>query len=210
MAEPTTQADTIHRPLPWLAHWTIADERLDGHRSDAYAVTTPDGVAVIDALPLTPAARAGLTDVCAVFMTHGNHQRSAWRFRRELGVPVYAPSDVRGLDEEPDVLVDEETPLPGGLRAIRASGFEQACYLAYAHADGTQAVFCGDLICRDPGGPYRFPVQAGYFDPEGGLADARRLFELDPTVVCAAHAEPALGGGRDVLAGAIRRARPTA
>ena len=92
MAEPKTKADEIRPLFPWLWHWTIADERIGGFRSDAFAVKTPDGVVVIDALPLTSPAMAVLQDVCAVIMTHGNHQRAVWSFRRQLGVPVYAPS----------------------------------------------------------------------------------------------------------------------
>ena len=46
MAEPKTRADAIDRLLPWLLHWSIADERIGGFRSDAYAVETPDGLVV--------------------------------------------------------------------------------------------------------------------------------------------------------------------
>ncbi|MFC1619918.1 hypothetical protein ACFL45_08235 [Candidatus Neomarinimicrobiota bacterium] len=165
---------------------------------------TPDGMVVIDALPLTKEAMAELQDVCAIVMTHGNHQRSVWRFRRELGVPVYAPSDVHDLDEKPDILIDEGSPLPGGLRAIRATGFSDACYLAYTHEDGTGVLLCGDLICHYPGEAYRFPVEPSYFDPVAGQADARRLLELPLTVMCAAHAEPTLDGCRSALEGAIK------
>ncbi len=206
MSEPTTKADAITRLLPWLAHWTIVDERLGESRSDAYAVATPDGTVGIDVLPLTRAARAELGDVCALFLTHRNHQRSAWRFRRELGAPVYAPAGTQGLDEEPDVLMDEATPLPGGLHAIRARGFRDACYLTFAHEDGTGVLFAGDLICHDPDGPYRFPVQPDYFDLTGGQADARRLLELPLDALCAAHASPTLDGCRAALEEALQDA----
>ena len=206
MAEPKARADKINQLFPWLWHWTIADERIGGFRSDAYAVKTPDGMVVIDALPLTREPMAALKDVCAIVMTHGNHQRSVWRFRKELGAPVYAPADVHDLDEEPDVLIDEGSPLPGELRAIRARGFQEACYLVYVHKDGTGVLFCGDLICHDPEGPYRFPVEPDYFDPVGGHEDAERLLELSLTVLCAAHAEPTLDGCKAALEGAIQRA----
>ena len=206
MTEPKTKADHIHRLFPWLWHWTIADERIGNFRSDAFAVNTPDGRVVVDALPLAESAMAALQDVCAVIMTHGNHQRSAWRFRRELGVPVYAPSGVHDLDEEPDILFEEGSPLPGGLQAIRARGFTDACYLSYTHEDGTGVLFCGDLICHDVGEAYRFPVEPSYFDPEGGRADARRLLKLPLTVLCAAHAEPSLDCCRQALEGAVAKA----
>lgn len=199
MAEPKTRAKKIERLLPWLLHWSIVDERIGGFRSDSFAVKTSDGLMVIDPLPLEEKQQAGLDKVGAIFLTHGNHQRSAWRLRRELGAPVYAPAGVAGLDEKPDVLMDEKTTLPGGLREVPAAGFQAACYLTFTHADGTGVLFCGDLICHDPGGPYRFPVQEGYFDPAGGREDARRLAALPLTVLCAAHAVPKLEGCRETL-----------
>lgn len=205
MAEPEARATNIETLFPWLLHWTIADERIGGFRSDAFALQTPDGLVVIDPVPLTDQLQAELTNVGAIFLTHANHQRSAWRLRREFGAPVYAPAPSVELDEEPDLRYDETTTLPGGLRAVPATGFEDACYLVFKHADGVGVLFCGDLICHDPDGPYRFPVQQGYFDLEGGREDARRLMELSPDALCAAHAVPSLDGCREALQGAISR-----
>jgi glyoxylase-like metal-dependent hydrolase (beta-lactamase superfamily II) len=202
MAEPEARAERIESLFPWLLHWSIADERIGGFRSDAFAVRTRDGLLVIDVVPLEEHLMARLENVGGIFLTHGNHQRSAWRFRRELGGAVYAPAGVAGLDEEPDVLFDESTTLPGGLEAVPAKGFQAASYLTYTHGDGTGVLFCGDLICHDPGGPYRFPVQPGYFDPVGGKEDVRGLLELPLTVMCAAHAVPSLDGCGGILQGA--------
>ena len=111
-----------------------------------------------------------------------------------------------GLDEVPDVWFDARTALPGGLEAMEAAAFDAACYLTFTHDDGTGVLFCGDLICQDPDGPYRFPVQPGYFDPAGGKEDARRLVDLPATVLCAAHAVPSRAGCRAALERAIVRA----
>ncbi len=199
MAEPKTRATQIETLFPWLLHWSIADERLGGHRSDAFAVETPDGLMLIDALPLEESLQDRLQNVTGLFLTHGNHQRSAWRLRSELGAPVYAPAGVDGLDEEPDVWIDAQVALPGGLGAVRAAGFHAANYLTFRHADGTDVLFCGDLICHDPGGPYRFPVQPGYFDRAGGDDDVRRLLDMPLSALCAAHAVPTVDGCRDAL-----------
>jgi glyoxylase-like metal-dependent hydrolase (beta-lactamase superfamily II) len=203
MAEPKARADQIEYLLPWLLHWTIADERIGGSRSDAFAVQTPDGLTVIDPLPLADDLQAKLEDVGGIFLTHGNHQRSAWRFRQESGAFIYAPVGAADLDEKPDVWFDENTALPGGLHALRATGFQAACYLTFTHADGTGVLFCGDLICHDPEGPYRFPIEPGYFDPMAGKEDARRLLELPLSVLCAAHAVPSLDGCRAALQGVL-------
>lgn len=199
MAEPKTRAAKIERLFPWLLHWSIADERIGGFRSDSFAVKTADGLMVIDPVPLEEKQQTALENVGGIFLTHGNHQRSAWRLRGEFGAAVYAPAGVAGLDEEPDVLMDEETTLPGDLRAVPAAGFQDACYLILTHPNGPDVLFCGDLICHDPGGPYRFPVQEGYFDRAGGREDARRLAALPLTVLCAAHAEPKLEGCGETL-----------
>lgn len=205
MTEPKTEAQAIERLFPWLLHWTINDERIGNFRSDAFAVQTPDGLILIDPLPLTDAAQAELENVCAIFMTSGNHQRSCWRYRRESGAQVYAPLGVSDLEEKPDHFYSERDQLPGGLMAIRAAGFKADCYLVYAHTDGTTALFCGDLICQSAGGPYRFPVEPRYFDRTGGEQDARRLLDTGASVLCTAHAVPSLQGCREALEGAIKR-----
>ncbi len=205
MAEPKTKAKRIERPFPWLLYWTISDERIGNSSSNAFAIETGDGLIVVDPLPLTDEAKAELHDVCAILLTHGNHQRSAWRYRRELGAPVYAPRGVRPLDEEPDHHFDEGDRLPGGLTAIRSAGFQAACFLLHTGSDGATALFCGDLICHDVGGPYRFPVEPDYFERAGGEEDARRLLELGSTAMFAAHGNPTLDGCRAALEGAINR-----
>lgn len=203
MAEPTVRASEIEFLFPWLLHWSLADDRIGGFRSDAYAVETPDGLMLIDALPLEEHLQKRLENVGGLFLTHGNHQRSAWRLRGELGAPVYAPRGAAGLDEEPDYWFDEQTVLPGGLQAVQAQGFDAACYLGFRHSEGTSVVFCGDLICQDPDGPYRFPVQPGYFDLTGGRDDAQRLLDPGIDALCAAHALPTTDGGRAALQGAL-------
>ncbi len=205
MTEPKTKATQTERPLPWLLHWTISDERIGKNRSNAYGIETGDGLVVIDPVPLTDEAMAELHDVCSILLTNGNHQRSAWRFRRELGVPVYAPRGVRPLEEEPDHYYDEGDRLPGGLTAVQSAAFSTACYLLHTGSDGTNAVFCGDLIFQNVDGTYRFPVQPGFFDRAGGEQDARRLLELGATAMFAAHGLPSLDGCRSALEGAINR-----
>lgn len=205
MAEPKTRATRIEPIYPWLLHWTISDERLGGYRSDSYAVRTPGGTMLIDPVPLEDRLQAELTEVGGIFLTHRGHQRAAWRMRKELGASVYAPAGDSDLDEEPDALIEESTTLPGGLEAVAATGFDGARYLTFTHADGTGVLFCGDLICREPDGPYRFPVQPGYFDPEKGKADVRRLLKLPMTVLCAAHAPPSRQDCRAILEKAAGR-----
>ena len=115
MAEPQTRADHLDHLFPWLLHWTIEDDRIGEFRSDAFAVRTPAGLVAIDPLPLAEPLASELAEVSHVVLTHANHQRSAWRLRREHGVPVWVPAGDAVLDEEPDVRYEEATELPGGL-----------------------------------------------------------------------------------------------
>lgn len=204
LTEPKTKSDQIDYIYPWLLHWTIRDERIGNFRGDAFAVKTNDGLVLIDPLPLTEEVWAEIKEVCAILLTHGNHQRSAWRFRQKLGVPVFAPAG-SSLDEEPDHWFSEEDQLPGDFQAIKAIAFQNTFYLVFEHPDGTGVLFCGDLICHDEGGPYRFPVQPGYFNSEDARLDVKRLMKLSLQVMCPGHAIPNIDGCNDVLQGAIDR-----
>ena len=102
MSEPTTFADRIEMPLPGLLHWTLQDDRIN-FRADAYGLATPDGVVLIDPLPLSESALSESLDaVAAICLTEGQHQRSAWRYRKRFGAPVHAPEGAHALDESPD------------------------------------------------------------------------------------------------------------
>jgi hypothetical protein len=76
MSEPRTVAQHVDAVVPGVWTWSIHDERID-FVSTAHAVTAPDGVVLIDPLPLAPRALAGLGNVTAICMTAGTHQRSA-------------------------------------------------------------------------------------------------------------------------------------
>src|SRR5688500_14182460 len=87
VSEPKTVASEIEDVVPGVRRWAIHDERID-FLGAAYAVTTDDGVVLIDPLPLEDQALASLGNVEAIVLTCGSHQRAAWRYRRELGAPV--------------------------------------------------------------------------------------------------------------------------
>ena len=94
MAEPKTRAARIDRLLPWLFHWTITDERIGEFRSDSFAVETPEGLMLIDPLPLQEDLQDELgkvggmkDDVCiclqlAAYFTQLETQRAADMFSK--------------------------------------------------------------------------------------------------------------------------------
>src|SRR5437870_1701020 len=122
MGEPSAVATEVEEVVPGVSHWGVEDDRIGGFVSSAHAVRNEDGTVLIDPLPLEQEALLALGRAAAIVLTCGSHQRSAWRYRAELGAPVYAPAAVREVDEEPDVRYEEGDILPGGLRTIAAPG----------------------------------------------------------------------------------------
>ena len=209
MSEPTTVATGVEQLLEGLVHWTLHDDRID-YRSDAYGLRTPSGTIWIDPLPLQASAAAALGNVAAICLTAGQHQRSAWRYRRELGVPVYAPSGA-DLEEPPDRWVSDGALLPGGLRAIEAPASHASDLALLVETDGAVAVlFCGDAVVREDDGPLTLLSGKHVDDPARLRATVRRLVELAPRAVCPAHGRPWLSGGAEALHDALRRADPEA
>ncbi|MFQ6613662.1 MAG: hypothetical protein ACE5D1_02360 [Fidelibacterota bacterium] len=203
MSEPQAQATSIEFVFPDVLHWTIRDERIGHHPSEAYGIKTSGGVVCIDPVSLRPETTIG--KVTAVVLTHRNHQRSAWSFRKRHACPVYVPEGASGLDESPDETYGENTVLPGNLQALASRGFQHSAYLLYQSETGKTVAFVSDLIFQDPKTGYRFPVQPGYFDPSGGIEDARRLIEAGVDCLAPGHGSPILEKADQVLEQAIRR-----
>jgi hypothetical protein len=172
MSEPRTRATAIRRVAPGIRHWTIEDERI-GFRSEAYAVQTPDGVIVLDPLPLTEAAAAALGPIALVCLTGGFHQRAAWTFRERFGTRVLAPVGARGLDGIPDGWIADGEHVARGLVALDRPGprAPHFVFVAEGHA-GAAALFCGDLLMRGEARPRRASRRPGA-DPRERAAAAR-------------------------------------
>ena len=52
MTEPAVQARRVTRIVPTVHRWRVADDRLGGSSSDAYAVVNEGFVTLIDPLPV--------------------------------------------------------------------------------------------------------------------------------------------------------------
>src|SRR5581483_3788779 len=168
MSEPTATAQVAEEFLPGLWHWRLADERIGGFVSASHAFRSDEGTVLVDPLPLAAEAFALLGPVAAICLTASVHQRSAWRLRRELGVPVWAPALSREIDEEPDERYAEGDPLPGSGGVL----------------------FTPDLFVHEPGGPLGFVPSEYMHDPAQARASAERLLELDFSVLCTGHGVP--------------------
>jgi Metallo-beta-lactamase superfamily len=188
MSEPRAVAPDAEEIAPGVWHWAIADERIGGYYSAGYALAAPAGVILVDPVPLAAGALERLGAVSAICLTTSSHQRSAWRYRRELGAEVWAPALARAFDEEPDRRYGEGDELPGGLRAVYTpgAGTSQHTFLASEPA----VAFVPDLLTRGPGEPLSL-ISAEYaHDIDEARANVEKLLELPFDVLCLGHGVP--------------------
>jgi hypothetical protein len=194
MSEPRTVAESVEESVPGVWHWRLRDERIGGSWGSAHAA---DGV-LIDPHPLAPDAFGKLGEIVAVVLTTSSHQRSAWRLRRELGVPVYLPAPAREVDEEPDVRYAEGDALPGGLLPVFTPGAGTTQHSLLRPGD-PGVLFTPDLFIHAPGAPLSWVPFEYMHDPEQARRSAEGLLELDFDVLCTGHGAPLVGGAKQAL-----------
>jgi glyoxylase-like metal-dependent hydrolase (beta-lactamase superfamily II) len=209
VSEPRSLAHEIEQLRPGLYRWTVADERIGGAESDAYAVAADGRVTLVDPLPVDPRALGKLGHVEAIVLTAACHQRSAWRFRRRFGAPVLVPERIRvgfragEVEERPDIRYRGRDLLTAGLVAVHAPGPAEDMYALWAERDGG-VLFVSDLLVHDePGAPGFVPSE--YQDaPARTRESVRWLAEHLPIEgVLFAHGPPILSGGREALLRAL-------
>ena len=188
MSEPKAIARKIEEIIPGVWRWYVHDDRIDSE-SDAHAVVEGGRVVLIDPLPLAKASLKRLGTVEAICLTAKCHQRSAWRYRKQFGVKVYAPQGIRPTDEEPDVMYRAGDQLPGGLQAILTPGPENV-HFAFWLAREPGVLFCPDLLMHAEGKELDF-VPAEFHDaPAETRASVQRLLELRFSILCFNHGAP--------------------
>jgi glyoxylase-like metal-dependent hydrolase (beta-lactamase superfamily II) len=188
VSEPKTVAESVHEVVPGVWWWSIHDERID-FVSTAHAVAGAEGAVLIDPLPLVDDALAELGDVHAICLTAGTHQRSAWRYRRQLGVPVYAPALSKLIEEEPDERYEDGDELPGGLRAVFTPGAGTTQHTFLLDRDGGIA-FVPDLFVNVAGVGLAIAGEEEMPDPEEARRSTRKLLDLPFAVLCLDHGPP--------------------
>jgi glyoxylase-like metal-dependent hydrolase (beta-lactamase superfamily II) len=203
MSEPKAVAENVEEVVPGIWHWFVWDERI-GAESHAHALATAQGSVLIDPLPLVPEALRRLEPVAAICLTAACHQRSAWRYRRMLSVQVHAPEGSEPMEEEPDRLYHDNEALPGGLRAIRTPGPDQAHY-AFLREQPPPVLFTGDLVMPAEGGDLQFAWPEYQEDPEATKASVEKLAALPFGLLCMAHGAPIVGQPAAALRALLRR-----
>ena len=187
MSEPSAVAQRIAEVVPGVWWWFVLDDRIDSE-SDAHAVVEDGRTTLIDPLPVAEAAWQRLGPIAAICLTAKCHQRSAWRYRTQFGVKVYAPAGVRPMEEDADVWYRAGDRLPGGLQAIHTPGPEEVHY-GFLLARGPGVFFCPDLLMHGKGKVEFVPAEF-HADPAATYASVRRLLDLRFSVLCFNHGAP--------------------
>ena len=206
MTEPDARATEIESISPGILHWGIQDNRIN-HRSDSYAVETPKGTVLIDPLPLEEHLLSELGEVQAICLTGRFHQRAAWRYQKQLDVPVYAPHNGdlhENFADNPDELYHPGDLLPGGLEVIHAPGPSEAHYIFYLQHDTKPVIFTADLLMRKSADDYfRFVPDQFMEKPEKTRESVKKILEMDVGLLCPNHGAYADGDVHAVIQTAL-------
>jgi len=204
MSEPKEVAQSVTEVVPGLFHWHVHDDRID-FISSAYAMQTEAGTVLIDPLPLADAPLAQLGRITAICLSSGGHQRSAWRLRKQLGAPIYAPALSQTLAEEPEHRYSDGDRLPAGLLAVFTPGAGTTQHTLLLEGDPGIA-FVPDLLARPPGEDVALIPEQYAFDIEEARRSVERLLGLPFTVLCIAHGEPVTTHAKDAIRAALAAA----
>lgn len=198
MSEPKTRAGTVEEVVPGVFHWHLADDRIGGSTSAAHALVADEGTVLIDPLPLSEEGMARLGEVTAIVVTCGSHQRSAWRLRQELEVPVWTPALAREIDEDPDERYGHDDVLPGDLQAIFTPGAGTTQHTLLLE---DRVAFVPDLLMNPPGGPLALVPAEFMHDPEQARESLARLVDEHVfDVLCLSHGLPVTADPNDAIA----------
>ncbi len=208
MSEPRASARRIVAVVPDVHRWSVADDRIGGAESDAYAVAEGGHLTLVDPLPVDPALLSRLGEVEAIVLTAPCHQRASWRFRRMFGAPVFAPESARvgrrpgELEEAPDIVYTNGDVLSAGLIAVHSPGPDEHMHALWL--DRRRAAFVSDLLVHDGGGAPRFVPDEYQEAPWRTRESVRRLAARLPIeALCFAHGPPILAGAADAVARAL-------
>jgi hypothetical protein len=191
MAEPPAVAERADEVVAGVWRWAVANANIGGAESTGHAVHADDGTVFVDPVRLAPAELERLEPVVAICLTAQCHQRSAWRYRRELGAPVHAPEGTRPMEEEPDRRYAAGDDLPGGLRAVHTPGPEDV-HFSFLRSGDPSVLFCSDLLTHYEGRDLDFVPPPYHDDPEQARRTVAGFLELDFDVLCLDHGLPIL------------------
>jgi hypothetical protein len=204
MSEPGQPA-TVVEELEDLdvVYWHVADDRIGGSLSTAYGLRSDSGMVLVDPLPLEQEAFESLGEIQAIVLTSASHQRSAWRLRAELEVPVWAPALAQGLDEDPDDRYGHSGVLPGDLVAAHAPGAGPDQHMLVLD---DYLGFAPDLLVRPAGGELSLAPDETMDNPRQARESVKLLLEQGLEILCPTHGLPLVEGVTEALEAALERA----
>jgi glyoxylase-like metal-dependent hydrolase (beta-lactamase superfamily II) len=190
MTEPVEIAQTSEEVAPGVWHWRIHNRAIGGSLSSSQLVAANGDVVLVDPVRLALETLAELPRPTATCLTAKCHQRAAWRYRDELGAPVWAPEGTAPMDEEPDHRYGAGDTLPAGLRAVHTPGPEDVHFCFLLEREGGGVLLCSDLLRRPEGGELDFVPLQYHDDPDATRRSVEGLLELPFTVLCLDHGPP--------------------
>jgi glyoxylase-like metal-dependent hydrolase (beta-lactamase superfamily II) len=189
MTEPAETASGCEEVAEGVWHWRIENRAIGGALSSSQLVAAGGEAVLVDPVRLEPEAMATLPRPTATCVTAKCHQRSAWRYRNELGAPVWAPQGTAPMDAEPDHRYAAGDSLPGGLRAVHTPGPEDVHFCLLLERD-EGVLFCSDLLSRRESGELRFVPLEYLDDPAATRRSVEGLLALPFAVLCLDHGPP--------------------
>lgn len=205
MTEPREIADRCERVADGLWHWRIRNSGIGGATSSSQAVRAGGDVVLVDPVRLAPDALAALPAPTAVCLTAKCHQRAAWRYQAELGVPVWAPEGTVPMDGEPDRRYRAGDTLLGGLVAVHTPGPEDV-HFCFLLEGGGGVLFCSDLLGRRPGAGLEFVPFEYHDDPAATRRSVEGLLGLEFAILCLDHGPPVVDDPKAAIRALLERA----
>jgi glyoxylase-like metal-dependent hydrolase (beta-lactamase superfamily II) len=204
MTEPREIADRCEQVAEGLWHWRIRNAGIGGAISSSQLVAAGGEVVIVDPVRLAPEALAELPAPTAVCLTAKCHQRAAWRYQAEFGVPVWAPEGTVPMDGEPDRRYRPGDRLPGGLLAVHTPGPEDVHFCFLLERDGG-VLLCSDLLGQRPGAALDFIPLQYHDDPAATRRSVEGLLDLEFAILCLDHGPPVVDDPKAAIRALLER-----
>jgi hypothetical protein len=205
MTEPVEIAQSPEEVVPGVWHWRIHNRAIGGSISSSQLVAANGEVVLVDPVRLAPQALAELPRPTATCLTAKCHQRAAWRYRAELGAPVWAPQGTVPMDEEPDHRYGADDALPAGLVAVHTPGPEDVHFCLLLEREEEGVLLCSDLLARGEDGELDFVPLQYHDDPDTTRRSVERLLDLPFSVLCLDHGPPLAGDPKAAIRALLAR-----